>query len=126
MRAYGGRSSIGRAPVCGTGGFFCGFEPRRPPILIHFLSMKEQQSQKSKIEEEIKVSGEKVVEKAKEIVHESNVRRLIIKSEEGRVLLNVPIVIAGAGVIMAPWLAVLAVVAALVTNCTIVVKRKNK
>lgn len=86
--------------------------------------MKKQKSQKSKTEQ-FKVSGKEMVEKVKEIIHEGNVRRIIIKNEAGNTIIDIPITIAGIGTLMAPWLAALGAIAALVTNCTIVVKRKK-
>ncbi len=87
--------------------------------------MKKKKSKKSKIEEEIKVTGAKLVEKVKEIIHEGNVRRIIIKNEAGKTIIEIPITIAAVGTLIAPWLAILGAIATLVTKCTIVVKRKG-
>jgi hypothetical protein len=73
--------------------------------------------------EEYRVRGEDVISKVKEVVHEGNVRRVIIKNEEGRTLVEVPLTIGVVGALLVPSLAALGAIAALVTNCTIVVEK---
>ena len=73
--------------------------------------------------EEYRVRGEDVISKVKEVVHEGNVRRVIIKNEEGRILVEVPLTIGVVGALLVPSLAALGAIAALVTNCTIVVEK---
>ena len=75
--------------------------------------------------EEIKVAGRDLVEKVKELIHEGNIHRLIIKTEEGHTLIEVPITIACVGAVAAPVLAAVGAIAALVTHCTLVVERKE-
>lgn len=74
--------------------------------------------------EEFKVSSDDLVKTVKELIHEGNIRRIIIKDEKGKVLLEIPVTIGVIGAILAPWLAAIGVIAAMVTNCTIVVERK--
>ena len=76
--------------------------------------------------EEFKVSGERLVEKVKELVREGNARKIIIKNEEGKTLLEVPLTIGAVGALIAPVLAAIGAVAALVSNCTIVVVKESK
>jgi hypothetical protein len=72
--------------------------------------------------EEHQVSGEGLVAKIKEIVRQGNVRRIIIKDESGRTLLEIPLTIGVVGVLLAPvWIAVGAI-AALAANYTLVVE----
>ncbi len=73
--------------------------------------------------EELKVSGEGLVAKVKELVHEGNIRRITIKNEEGRVLIEFPLTLGVVGAVLVPTLAAIGAIAALVTNCTIVVER---
>ena len=61
--------------------------------------------------------------KVKDLVHEGNIRRIAIKNEEGRILIDVPLVLGVVGAILAPQLAAIGAVAALVTKCTIVVEK---
>jgi hypothetical protein len=75
--------------------------------------------------EEFTVSGEKLIEKVKSIIHEGNVRRIIIKNEEGKTIVEFPVTIGVVGVILAPGLAAIGAIAALVTKCTIVVERED-
>jgi hypothetical protein len=53
------------------------------------------------------------------------VTRVIVKDVKDRVLLEIPATIGIIGVVLAPWLAALGVIAALVTNCKIVVERRE-
>ena len=76
--------------------------------------------------EEIKVSGEQLVDTVKKLIHEANVRRVIIKNEEGKTLIEMPVSIAGVGVILAPIVAAVGAIAAVVTNCTIVVVKEKE
>ncbi len=72
--------------------------------------------------EEFKVSGEALVDKIRELVHEGNIRRIIIKDKDGRVLIDIPMTFGVIGVLVAPQLAAIGAVAALVGNATIVVE----
>ena len=69
--------------------------------------------------EEIKVSGDQLVQTVKKLAHEANIRRLIIKNEEGKTLLEIPLSFGAVGAILLPTVAALGALAALVTNCTI-------
>jgi hypothetical protein len=71
--------------------------------------------------EEIKVRGEELLGKVKELIKKGNVRRLAIKNEEGKVLVDIPVTLGVLGALVAPQLAALGAIAALVTNCTVVV-----
>jgi hypothetical protein len=75
------------------------------------------------IQEEIKVFGRELVEQVSRILHEGNVRRIIIKDAQGHTFLEVPVAVAAVGVIAAPVLAALGALAALVANFTLVVER---
>ena len=72
--------------------------------------------------EEFKVSGEDLVDKIKELVHEGNIRRIFIKDKDDRILLDIPLTFGVLGVLVAPQLAALGALAALVGNATIVVE----
>ena len=72
---------------------------------------------------EFTINGDEVVAKVKELIHEGNVRRIIIKNEEGRTMLEVPLAIGVIGVAFMPVLAAIGAAAALATRCTIVVER---
>lgn len=72
--------------------------------------------------EEFKVNGEDLVDKIKELVHEGNIRRILIKDKDDRILLDIPLTFGVLGVLVAPQLAALGALAALVGNATIVVE----
>jgi hypothetical protein len=58
-------------------------------------------------------------------LHEGNVNRIIVKDNKDRVLLEIPATVGVVGAVLAPWLAALGVIAALATNCRIVVERRE-
>ena len=73
--------------------------------------------------QEFTLNGDEVVGKVKELVREGNVRRLIIKNDEGRTMLEVPLTIGVVGAALLPVFAAIGALAALATRCTIVVER---
>lgn len=83
-------------------------------------------AQASKVtQEEFSVSADDLGKKVKELLHEGNVTRIIIKDEQGKVSLEIPATVGVIGVVLAPWLAALGVIAALATNCRIFVERRE-
>ena len=77
------------------------------------------------VREEFAVSADNLIEKVKELLHEGNVTRIIVKDEKGKVFLEIPATVGVIGVVLAPWLAALGVIAALGTNCKMVVERRE-
>jgi hypothetical protein len=75
--------------------------------------------------EEFKITGDEMLAKVRELVHEGNVRRLIIKSESGITLLEVPLTVGVIGAALLPVLAAVGALAAVATDCTIVVERRD-
>ena len=73
--------------------------------------------------EEFKIEGDKLVAKIKELMREGDIRRIIIKNEEGRPLIDIPLTFGVIGVLVAPQLAALGAIAALITHGTIVVEK---
>ena len=76
--------------------------------------------------EEFKVSGEALVDKIKELVHEGNIRRIIIKDKSDHTLIDIPLTFGVLGALVAPQLAAIGAIAALVSNATIVVEIEDK
>lgn len=74
--------------------------------------------------ESYEVRGEDVIKKVKELIKEGNVRRIIIKDKKGKVLVEFPLTIGVVGAVLAPVLAAVGAIAALVTECTISVERE--
>ncbi|NQV03149.1 MAG: DUF4342 domain-containing protein [Bacteroidia bacterium] len=78
------------------------------------------------LKEEFKVKGEELIGKVKELIHEGNVRRIIIKDEEGKTYLEIPVTIGIIGALVAPILAAVGAVAAMVANLKIEVIRTEE
>jgi hypothetical protein len=79
---------------------------------------------KAKTNDTFKVKGDELLKKVKELVHEGNIGRIIIKGKDNKVLVEFPLTIGVVGIAIAPVLAAVGTIAALVTECTVVVERK--
>lgn len=73
--------------------------------------------------EEVKVTGEMLVSTIRALLHEGNIRRIIIKNEEGRTLIEIPLTIGVVATLLLPVWAAIGALAALATKCTIVVEK---
>jgi hypothetical protein len=73
--------------------------------------------------EEFKIKGSELADKIKELIHEGNVRRIIVKNEHGHTYMEIPLTIAAIGVIAAPVLAAVATIAGMAANFHVVVER---
>lgn len=73
--------------------------------------------------QEFQVNGDDVVAKVKELINEGNIRRITIKNEEGRTMLEVPLTLGLIGAALLPVIAAIGAAAALATRCTIIVER---
>jgi hypothetical protein len=76
-------------------------------------------------EETYKVEGIKLLEKVKDLIREGNVRSIIIKDKKGKEIIQVPLTLGVIGAAIAPALAAIGAIAALVTECTITVVREK-
>lgn len=76
--------------------------------------------------EEFRVSGADVVKKLKELVKEGNIRRIIIKNEKGKTLVEFPLTLGVVGAALLPVWAAIGAIVAVVANCTIVVEKREK
>jgi CBS domain-containing protein len=79
-----------------------------------------------KTTEEFTVNGEELLAKVKALINEGNIRRLIIKDDSGKTLVELPLTVGLVGALLAPVLAAVGAIAALVTKCTIIVERREK
>ncbi len=75
--------------------------------------------------EEFRVSGEQLLAKLKELLHEGNIRRVVIKDKDGKVLIEFPLSIGVVGFVLAPTLAAVGAIAALVSEATIIVEKEK-
>ena len=73
--------------------------------------------------EDLRVEGEQLLSKVKELIHEGNVRRIIVKNNEGETLIEIPLTLGVAGAVLLPALAAVGAIAALVTERSITVER---
>jgi len=74
-------------------------------------------------QETFHVNGEQLLEKVKQLIREGNVRRITIKDQAGKTVVEFPLTIGVAGAVLAPVLAGVGAMAALLTNCSITVER---
>ena len=76
--------------------------------------------------EEFRVDGEKLIGKVKEVIHEGNIRRIIIKDKDGKTMLEIPMTFGVVGALIAPQLAAIGAIAALLTEATVVIEKEDK
>jgi hypothetical protein len=75
--------------------------------------------------QEIKVMGKDLVEQVKTLIHEGNVRRIVIKDDNGNTYVEIPVSVAAISVVVAPVLAVVGALAAMAAKFTVVVERNE-
>ena len=75
--------------------------------------------------EEYTVESDNLIERVKELLHEGNITRIIVKNEKGDLLLEIPATVGVIGVVLVPWLAALGAIAAIATKCKIVVEKRE-
>ncbi len=75
-------------------------------------------------QEEFKINGEELLGKIKQLINEGNIRRITIKNKDGKSIVELPLTIGVVGAVIAPALAAVGAIAALVTECTVVVERE--
>jgi len=78
-----------------------------------------------RIFEQVKVHAGDLADKVKELIHEGNVRRIIIKDESGHTFMEIPLTVATVGVVLAPVLAAVGAVATVVSRFEVVVERSQ-
>lgn len=76
--------------------------------------------------EEFQVNGDEIIAKIKDLVHQGNIRRIILKNESGRTLIDVPLTLGVVGALLAPQLAAIGAIAALIAKGTIVVEKTDE
>ena len=75
--------------------------------------------------EEFHVNGEELLAKIKQLMHEGNIRRIIIRNEEGHTLIDIPLTMGVVGTLLAPQLAAIGGIAALLSHGTILVEKTS-
>jgi Domain of unknown function (DUF4342) len=79
--------------------------------------------------EEFRVKGDELVEKIKELVHEGNIRRVIVKNESGHTLIEIPLTVGVVGGVLSaaffPVLAALGAIGSVVAHLTLVIEMRE-
>jgi hypothetical protein len=83
---------------------------------------QENDPQKTRTEE-FKLDGGMVLDKIKELIRQGNIRRIILKNEEGKTLIEIPLTVGVVGVALLPVLAAVGALAAVATRMTVVVEK---
>lgn len=103
-------------------------EEIRPPEPVTSVEAEVQSEPKIRIEE-FKINGEELVKKVRELIQQGNTRRLILKNEDGQILIEIPLtfgVVGGViGTAMFPMLAAVGAIGAMVARLTLVVEKKE-
>lgn len=81
-------------------------------------------TKKSTQQETFKVKGEDLLKKVQQLINEGNIRRIVIKDKDDKTLIELPLTIGVVGAVLAPVLAAVGAIAALVSECSITVERK--
>lgn len=79
----------------------------------------------SQRKEEFRVDGEELLKKVKQLINEGNIRRITIKNKDGKPIMEIPLTVGVVGAVLVPPLAAVGAIAALVTECSIVVERED-
>ncbi len=88
--------------------------------LVQALALAEEKENQWK--ETLQVSGSEIVGRVKELIKEGNVSKVLVK-HKGKTVLEVPVTVGAAGVLLAPQLAAIGAVTALFTRCTLEIER---
>lgn len=88
--------------------------------------MTDTQEQSRTRTEEFKLDGAQVIAKIKELIHQGNIRRIIVKNDEGRTLIEIPLTLGLVGVALLPVYAAVGAIAAMATRMIIVVEKIEK
>ncbi|MCK6539071.1 MAG: DUF4342 domain-containing protein [Anaerolineales bacterium] len=75
--------------------------------------------------EEFRVDGEELLTKIKNLIKEGNIRRVIIKDKDGKTVFEIPLTFGVVGALIAPQLAAIGAIAALLTEATVVVEKNE-
>jgi hypothetical protein len=75
--------------------------------------------------EEFRVNGEELIAKIKKLINEGNIRKIIIKDKDGKTVFEIPLTFGVVGFLLAPQLAAIGAIAALLTEATVVVEKAD-
>ncbi|MCK4835824.1 MAG: DUF4342 domain-containing protein [Candidatus Aminicenantes bacterium] len=86
---------------------------------------RKKKNEKSR-SEEFKLDGAEIINKIQELIHQGNIRRIIIKNEDGKTLIEIPLILGLVGAALAPVLAAVGAIGALVAKLSIVVEKTEE
>ena len=86
--------------------------------------MATKTTNKKTTQETFKIDGDHLLGKVRELIRAGNIRRIIIKDKSGKTLIELPLTIGVVGAVLAPMLAAVGAIAALVTECSITVEKE--
>jgi hypothetical protein len=89
-----------------------------------YMAQRKKDFMTKQHDEEFNVKAEDLVDKIKGLFHEGNVRRVIIKNKDNKAIIEIPLTIGVVSAVMAPALAAVGAIAALITECTLTVQRE--
>ncbi len=92
---------------------------------VNFCSKCGSSTKEETVEEKFEVAGEDLVEKVKSLLHEANVRKIVIQDQDGKTVFEIPCSVGIIGAVLVPILAALGAIAALAMSYTIIVERKS-
>jgi len=75
--------------------------------------------------ESFKISGENLLKKVKELIEEGNIRKISIHDKDGKEFMSFPLTVGVVGALLAPVLAAVGAVAAMIGECTITVEKED-
>ncbi|MFC2028382.1 DUF4342 domain-containing protein [Chloroflexota bacterium] len=75
--------------------------------------------------EEFTISGEDLIARIKELIRQGNIRRIILKNKDGSILMEFPLTIGVVGAVLAPTLAAIGAIAALISEVTVVIEKSE-
>lgn len=87
---------------------------------------EDTKKEKAAYTEEFSIKGDSLIEKLKELLKEGNIRKITIKNNAGKVLLDFPMTIGVVGVLLIPFWSAVATIAALASHLTISIERKEE
>lgn len=73
--------------------------------------------------EELKIEGGKVLDTIRDLIHQGNIRRITLKNEEGKTLIEIPLTLGLVGAALLPVFAAVGALAAVATRLVIAVER---
>ncbi len=110
------------------------YPPSPIPYPLEDLTMTKQRSDEEVVQEvvveenveteEHQVRGDSLIAKIKELIHEGNITRVIIKNDQGRTLIEIPLSLGVVGIALAPVWAAIGAIAALAADLKVVVEKK--